>query len=381
MSRMRINEREVEDADILRTVLFNFPDMIHSVDDNGQIVYANRASERMLGYTVEELMEMNVRQIYADEILPEVEKGFASLKRHGEKRVESLLKDRNGVRIPVEIRSFSIYDDEGNFLHTFSILRDLRNIKELQQSLIHASRLAAIGELASGVAHDVNNPLMVIQMSNQMLADVLADCMQKGARADDLNELAELSDSIKKASETIQKITDHLRSFSRKVGQQYTVIDMKQVLMDSLFICSYRISNSSVVVDDQTGNGPYPAIGSANQMEQVVVNLISNACDAMAEQAGEKRMTLAVSSVERDGSLYWRCDVRDTGPGIPDDVRDRIFESFFTTKPDGKGTGLGLSIARGIVRHHKGMLEMETEQGKGTTFSLYIQQHEVQASA
>ena len=141
---MRIQEIEIPDADIFKILLDNFPDMIHSIDDDGNIVYTNKSAEALLKYTREELLSMNIRQIYADEILEAVEKGFTELKERGDKTVESLLKTKDGTRIPVEIRSFSIYDDEGRFIRTFSILRDIRKIKELQSSLIHAGRLLSV---------------------------------------------------------------------------------------------------------------------------------------------------------------------------------------------------------------------------------------------
>ena len=112
---------------------------------------------------------MSVYEIYAEEVQEAVKAGFSNLKQKGDKTVESVLQAKDGEVIPVEIRSFSIYDDDGEFIRTFSILRDIRPIKELQASLVHTSRLAAIGELSSGVAHDINNPLTVILVSNEMI--------------------------------------------------------------------------------------------------------------------------------------------------------------------------------------------------------------------
>lgn len=156
MSRMRIDNADITNAQIFEILLDNFPDIIHSVDDDGNIVFTNRRAESLLGYTRDELLSMNVRSIYSDEVLKKVDKGFNELKKKGDYSVESVLKAKDGTPIPVEIRSFSIYDDDGNFLRTFSILRDIRPIKELQNSLVHAGRLAAIGEMASGVAHDIH---------------------------------------------------------------------------------------------------------------------------------------------------------------------------------------------------------------------------------
>ena len=224
MSRMRIYETEIADADIFKTLLENFPDMIHSIDDKGNIVYTNRQAEKLLGYSSDELLSMNIRQIYAEEVLQALSQGFTDLKEKGDKTVESLLKAKDGTKIPVEIRSFSIYDDEGNFIRTFSILRDMRKIKELQASLIHAGRLAAIGELASGVAHDINNPLTVILISNEMLLNMIT---RANAPADPLlPKLESLAKDVNKASHSIQKLADHLRNFSRGMVEKNELIDI-----------------------------------------------------------------------------------------------------------------------------------------------------------
>jgi len=369
MSKMRIQEIEIPDADIFKILLDNFPDMIHSIDDNGNIIYTNRKAELLLGYTRPELLSMNVRQIYADEVLQALEDGFSDLKERGDKSVESLLKTKDGTKIPVEIRSFSIYDDEGNFLRTFSILRDMRRIKELQASLIHAGRLAAIGELASGVAHDINNPLTVILLSNDMLLREIAKA-NKGV-AGSFEKLNTLACDIQKASQSIQKLADHLRNFSRGMAEKQELIDLYNSISDALFITKNKITSSGVEVINNTARKEHYVTGCSNHMEQVFVNLIGNACDAMAGLPVRK-LGISIESAKLGNVDCWKCNVSDTGTGIPVENRDEIFRSFFTTKPKGKGTGLGLSISRGIVRDHKGDIVFSTEMGKGTIFSVLL---------
>lgn len=366
MSRMRINAKDIPDADVFKILLDSFPDMIHSVDDDGSIVYTNQTAAKMLGYTHEELLKMNIKQIYADEILQELDNGFAELKQKGDKRVESLLKAKDGTRIPVEIRSFSIYDDDGTFIRTFSILRDIREIKQLQNSLVHAGRLAAIGELASGVAHDINNPLTVILISIEMLLKEL----EAQAEPDKERMLACATNS-KKASGSIQKLVDHLRTFSRGMVEQYECIDLFDVINDALFISGSRIKEHGIEVDAQLNKGSFFVMGCPNQLEQVFVNLIGNACDAMAEQP-RRQLQINITAARRDESDHWRCEVSDTGCGIPENIRDDIFQSFYTTKPKGKGTGLGLSISRGIIRDHKGEIVLHSKDNNGSTFSVFL---------
>lgn len=381
MSRMRIDKTEIRDADIFEILLDHFPDMIHSIDDDGNIIYTNRTTEILLGYTQDELSSMNIRQIYADEVLKDLERGFLDLKERGDKAVESLLKAKDGTQIPVEIRSFSIYDDEGNFIRTFSILRDIRKVKELQQSLVHSGRLAAIGELASGVAHDINNPLTVILLSNEMMLKELNRI--KATSDTPMERLSSSAEDIKKASMSIQKLADHLRNFSRGMAEKYEVIDLYESIADAFFITKNKIQKSNVSVKNKVEKGIYFANCCPNHMEQVFVNLIGNACDAMVGQK-KRELTFSIEPCRRDDNDKitdcWKCNVIDTGTGISEKMFEEIFRSFYTTKEKEKGTGLGLSISRGIIRDHKGDIEVTSEVNKGTTFSVFLPQAKSEAS-
>jgi PAS domain S-box-containing protein len=344
--------------------------MIHSIDQEGNIVYANKTAETMLGYSQDELMTMSIWEIYADEIMDAVREGFKNLKQRGDARVESILKDKDSNRIPVEIRSFSIYDDEGTFIRTFSILRDMRPIKELQNNLVHAGRLAAIGELASGVAHDINNPLTVVTVSSEMMLSQL-----RGDEEVELDTLKGWSEDIQKASRSIGKLSEHLRDFSRGIVEEYEPIDIYDVIEDSLFITSNKIHTSRVALQNTVTKGRHYTLGSPNQLEQVFVNMVSNACDAMTER-DTRVLTLSMSDTVTDDVDYWACEISDTGSGIPPEVVENIFQSFFTTKPKGKGTGLGLSISRGIARDHNGDIQVASTPDVGTLFSILLPKEE-----
>ena len=361
MSRMIVNDTEIQNADIFEIILENFPDIIHSINENGDIVFTNRAAQTLLGYSRAELLSMNIRQLYAPDILEAVEAGFTDLKSKGDKRVESVLASKTGERIPVEIRSFSIYDDAGNFLRTFSILRDIRKIKVLEDNLIHASRLAAIGELASGVAHDINNPLTIVLLSNELLMRSLKEL--DGATPDQIERSTHFAADVQKA--------DHLRNFSRGTAEAHEELDMAAVLSDALFMTASKVKRSRTDVVCDIPKEQYHIVGSPNRLEQVFVNLIANACDALEDQADAK-LVIDIASAEHDGVACWECRIADNGPGIPEEHLGDIFNSFFTTKPKGKGTGLGLSISRGIARDHKGDITVETSPENGPTFSVFL---------
>jgi two-component system NtrC family sensor kinase len=379
MAKMRINNKEIAVSDVFEVIVENFPDIIQSVNEAGDIIFVNKKAETVLDYSREELLSMNIRQIYADEILAKVEEGFRQLKQRGEKAaIESIIKDRSGKHIPVEIRSYSIYDDNDNFQRTFSIIRDIREIKELQDSLIHASRLAAIGEMASGIAHDMKSPLSVFSLATDMARLQLANI-----KTQDTDGIARVEQSLRdmnKALHMITRLSDHLTDFSRGIAERFEVVDLHTVISDSLFMSQNKIKKCDVWVKEDIAANAYFTKGAFNQLEQVFVNLIVNACDVLVG-AEERTLGLSVSACTREGIQYWKCDVSDTGTGIPDDVLPDIFQSFFTTKAKGKGTGLGLSISRGIVKNHEGDIEVHSEPGKGTVFSVFLPQHPPPAGA
>jgi PAS domain S-box-containing protein len=372
MAKMRINNKEIAVSDVFEVIVENFPDIIQSVNETGDLIFVNKKAETVLDYSRDELLSMNIRQIYADEILAKVEEGFRQLKQRGEKRaIESIIKDRTGKRIPVEIRSYSIYDDNDNFQRTFSIIRDIREIKELQNSLIHASRLAAIGEMASGIAHDMKSPLSVFSLATDMARLRLANIETQDTEG--VGHVEQSLRDMNKALHMITKLSDHLTDFSRGIAERFEVVDLHAVISDSLFMSQNKIKKCDVRVKEDIAANTYFTKGAFNQLEQIFVNLIVNACDVLAG-AEERSLGLSVSSCTREGIQYWKCDVSDTGAGIPDDVLPNIFQSFFTTKAKGKGTGLGLSISRGIVKNHEGEIEVQSERGKGTVFSVFLPQ-------
>jgi PAS domain S-box-containing protein len=368
---MRIENRDIVTDDIPQTVIEHFPDIIHSVDPDGRIVFTNGQAEKLLGYTRDELLNMNIRDLYADEILGALEKGFKALKQDGDTTVESVLKDKHGNRIPVEIRSFSIYDGEGQFIRTFSILRDIRQVKDLQQSLIHSERLAAIGELASGIVHDVNNPLSVISMCNQMMQDTLKDRSRLTER--DLDTIESFAGDVERATTSIYKLVLHLRNFARGVKEPLMELDLYDSIQDALFLVGSKVTKAKVVVEMDVEKGRHMCRASVNQIEQVFANLFSNACDAMTG-CEVRKLKVKIDACVRDATPYWRCSVADTGEGISEEHQREIFDSFFTTKERGAGTGLGLSIVRGIVKEHHGEVEVMSADGEGTTFTVYLPQ-------
>jgi PAS domain S-box-containing protein len=370
---MRIDNREIRNADIFQTIIDHFPDIIHSVDGDGNIVFANNMAEELFGHPLKKLLTMNVRELYADEVLEALEEGFENLKETGETAVESILKTALGETIPVEVRSFSIYDDDGKFIRTFSILRDIRKLKELQQSLLHAGRLAAIGELASGIMHDISNPLSVLQLCLSNMEKQVNKLKTDGRTAEEpVGELNETKGDMAHAIQAISRLVKYLNNFSRRVADSNEFIDLGHSIGEALFLTKSRIQKVSVHVYNSVETGKHFTRGSRNHIEQIFANLISNAVDAMDGEP-RKELTLSVDEEIYEGKGYWQFLIGDTGKGIPAEIQNSVFESFFTTKDRDKGTGLGLAIVRGVARDHGGRISFQTSEA-GTRFSLSLPQ-------
>ncbi len=349
---------------LLEPLLNSLPDIIHSVDKKGNIIFTNKKASHLLGYTHEELLSMSVFDLYAPEIRTQVKKGFAQLQEKGKMTFrESLLVAKSGEIIPVEIRSFGVYNEKGEFIRTFSMLRDIREMKEMRDNLMHAERLGGIGQLASCVVHDIHNPLMVIQLYTEML-------LQDSSRymvPESSDEVEEYLHQMQKASEKIQKLLNHLRNFSRKQSEVKETAKVNDLIGDALFMVMNKIINQGIRVERENEDKDYSTYGARIQLEQVLMNIISNACDAM-KASDEKSLKISISKEKLNQNNYIKCAITDSGCGIPQGSIDKVFSSFYTTKKMGEGTGIGLSICNDIIESHEGKIQVESEFGVGTTF-------------
>ena len=348
---------------ILEAIVEMFPDIIHSVDHEGRLVSVNRKAAELLGYPRDELLGMSVFDIYADEVAAEVRKGFKKLQNTGFiDRIESKLKAKDGTVIDVEIRSLSLYDETGKFIKSFSIIRDIRTLNNMKQQLIQQSKLAAIGELASSIMHDIRNPLSIIDSANEHL-------MAKAIEKKDWALVEKCQANIRRAAKKISRLSEHLRDFSRLDEEKMAHISLSAMIDDCIFMVQTRFNESGSVLKNLISDSELSIYGRENQLEQVFINLMSNASDAMKDNDGREK-TLTLSLEESDG--FDIIVVTDTGSGISEDKIGRIFESFFTTKPKGVGTGLGLSICKAIIDDHKGSISVDSTPDQGTVFRVAL---------
>ena len=188
------------------------------------------------------------------------------------------------------------------------------------------------------------------------------------------DDLSDYLTQMQKATEKIQKILNHLRNFSRRQAETRETTDVNNLLNDALFMVMNKIINQNVRVNRLNNDVEFIIHGSSIQLEQVFMNIISNSCDAMRDSA-EKTLTITVVECDDHGNSYHKCTIEDSGCGIAKENLDQIFNSFFTTKKTGEGTGIGLSICQEILEAHDGKISVESEEGKGTTFTILLPRH------
>jgi two-component system NtrC family sensor kinase len=251
------------------------------------------------------------------------------------------------------LRSFP-FDAEGDAAAVVTF-KDVTDEREVTRRLFHAEKMAAVGQLAGGVAHEINNPLGGILAFAQMMA-------REGNRSDDDRESLRL---IQEAALRAKRIVESLLRFSRRPkADERGQVDLTVVCDDALFLMLSQLKDRKYEVVREYQ--PAVAVGNANQLQQIVVNLVNNAIQAMPKGG---RIVVATGSA---GPGRVRFSVTDEGEGIPEEVAKRIFEPFFTTKPEGQGTGLGLSICYQIAEEHGGSIRAENAPGRGACFSVEL---------
>lgn len=246
--------------------------------------------------------------------------------------------------------------------------RALRELKETQAQLIQAGKMAAVGRLAGGVAHELNNPLTgVLTYAKRLLARADDESLKRNEAFRIFPESLRI---IRDSALRCKRITENLLNFSRQAKAEHSPLDVNGVIENTLGLLEMQLRSAKIdLIKELQPNLP-SIIGNPNQLQQVFTNLILNAMQAMPE-GGSLRIQSRID-VSKSGERLIYIEFTDTGCGIPKETLPRIFEPFFTTRPPGKGTGLGLSISYGIIDAHNGFIEVESEEGKGTTFRITL---------
>lgn len=263
-----------------------------------------------------------------------------------------------------QLTTAPLRDLSGNIERIAELAQDVTQQKQAQAQLLRAGQLAAVGQLAGQVAHEVNNPTALISgKARLLLADHRAGMSPKVA--EELSKIIDYADRV-------ASITQRLLSYCRPPADSRVALDLHSPIRKSLAMIEPRARRCKITIDDQLPEGELTVRVNGNEMEQVFLNLFLNALDAMP-QGGCLKVYAPDGQVRlRDGGPAAAVVVADTGIGIPESIRKRIFEPFFTTKPEGRGTGLGLSICRGLLQAHGGEIEVQTTLGTGTAFMIKL---------
>jgi PAS domain S-box-containing protein len=317
----------------------------------GEIFSANQAYLDLIGYDADEVIGTDAPYPWWAESTPSSQLA----QERPRATYERLYRRKSGELVPVEVTRSLIQDANGDASAFVALITNLSERRAFEQQLIQSGKLASIGELAAGVAHEINNPLFAILGFVEFL---LGDA-EPGSKAHE--RLTVIQDTALEIREIVRALLD----FARERTDERAPISLTDVAAQTVSLMRRMSAKKDVEIAERFGAGDVMVDASANQLKQIFVNLISNAQQAMP---GGGTITVEVG---RDGDVAW-AEVRDTGPGIPTEEVARIFEPFYTTRRDRGGTGLGLSVSFGIAQAHGGGLVVESEPGEGAAFRLRL---------
>src|SRR5438034_1576815 len=358
--RREMERRLHQQQEFARRLVDSFPDLILVLDANAHYTFVSPRCKDVLGYDIEEAQNMAFGGRTHPEDLPAAEslyqdiiagrQSFASL----EIRVRHKLGEWRRIRF-----NFSpLADEKGNVEGVVLSGRDVTDLKRLEEQLIQAEKLAAMGQMLAGVAHELNNPLTAILGVTELVRERegLDDSMKRQL------------DLTHRQARRAARIVQNLLEFSRPASPQKKPIDLSTIIERTLQLHEHSLRRNQVEVDF-TPRTDLPAIvGDANQLIQVFLNLISNAEQAIREVRESGRIQIRLSSAS--GNVI--ATVQDDGVGISPEALPKLFDPFYTTKRPGGGTGLGLSICLSIAREHGGTIQAESLPGGGSAFRVYL---------
>jgi PAS domain S-box-containing protein len=349
-------KKKVDEENELKAMLLDSAaDMIYVQDLTGKIIYANDATCKSHGFTKDEITTMNIRDLLLPEQVGMVSARTDKVLAEGELRFETIHSCKDGSKIPMEVYNRLI--KMGDAQAIISVGRDISERKQLEQQLILTDRLASIGQLASGVAHEVNNPLTSVIGFTELLLERPLD--------DDIKEdLTTIRDEAQRAAGVVR----NLLTFARKQTVAKQEVNLNDIIQKVLLLRTYEESLNNIKIINRLSPALNPVMADASQLQQVFFNIITNAEYFMIETHHKGTFTIITENI---GNIV-RASIADDGPGMSADDLSHLFTPFFSTKPVGKGTGLGLSICHGIITAHEGRMYAESVPGKGATFIVEL---------
>jgi two-component system NtrC family sensor kinase len=360
-------ERELKEAnDFLMNLIESSVDGIIVTDMKGEILLFNRGAENLLDYKADEVVgKMHIRNIYPPGVAKEVMDKLRSPDFGGVGKLTSfpiVHRKKDGELIEGDLSASLVYDEKGNEIASVGIFKDLRErlriereLQKMQEALLQSEKLAAMGRLTSQIAHELNNPIYGIMNTLELLkTEIPPESKRRRILELSLSEIQRLSEMLR-----------NMLSFSKPEEEKRRPIKIGELIEGILLMMEKQMRESNIQVVTSFDPNIPEVMASTNQMRQVMLNIIKNAKEAMP-----KGGILSVRTAREEDKVL--IHIQDTGIGIPEEIRDKIFEAFFTTKQKVKGVGLGLSVCYGIIKDHGGKIKLESEEGKGTTFIISL---------
>jgi PAS domain S-box-containing protein len=351
-------------------------DGIMKVDLRERIAFVNGRLAEMLGYEPHQMIGMSVFSFMSASAKAAIADAFQKRPKGAQDAVDAVFCHQDRTEISVNVAATPLVDGEGRHIGTLGVVRNVTERKKLQSQLMVSDRMASVGTLAAGVAHEINNPLAALIGNLDYVAETLGHTAGRAStsasikRSDAwlLDEIKEPLADARDAADRLRLIVRYLKIFSRSpTDEEKSSVDIKAVMESSLRMAWNEIRHRAHLVKLY---GPTPSVeANEGRLGQVFLNLIVNAAQALPEGQAESNEIRVCT--RRDGQRVV-IEVSDTGAGIPPEIIGRIFDAFFTTKAVGLGTGLGLAICHRIVTDMGGELTVESEVGKGTTFRVAL---------
>lgn len=368
VTRLKTLEKELQKTrEFFENVVQSSVSPIVTADRKGNILYMNEAAEDLFGYSTEEaLLTITVEDVYPPGMAREIMRKIRDENIGGKGKLpltKITIINSNGEEIPVEIAAAIIYED-GREVATMGIYNDLREkmavekkLKEAQTQIAQSEKMASLGQLAAGVAHEINNPLGGILLYSNLALE----------RLDKDHPIREDLGFIVEDTNRCKEIVKNLLTYSRQTNPTKQIMQFNTVVNQSMALIRDQKLFRNVTINKEMSDEMMLIHSDKDQLGQVIINLVMNAVAAMNS---EGILTLRTYRDKQSKKVF--LEVMDTGCGIPEHNLSKIFDPFFTTKEPGKGTGLGLSTSYGIIKENGGNISVKETSSKGTTFLVEL---------
>ncbi len=340
-----------------RNIVENSADAIVTIGEDNRIQSWNRGAEGLFGWSPIEAIGQPIGIMIPEKLLQSGELlclAYGITKASEVKNYQTERLNRDGRRIPVNLTETALISN-GKVLGRSQIIRDISELQTIELQMRQSDRLATVGQLAAGVAHEIGNPLTSISSLVQLLE-------RRMENPDHIGKLARIRANI----ERITKIVHELVDFTRPQATDVQIVQINEVVQNAVGLMTYDNRSQKIKIDLELAPTLPRVKAAPDKLHQVVVNLLVNAFDALKEQGDKIRI------VTSENPSFVTISVEDNGGGMNPEVMDKIFEPFFTTKDIGKGTGLGLSVSHGIINSMDGTLNVNSLPGEGATFLIEI---------